>query len=259
MAHHSAKSLQRGFTLIELLVVIAIIALLAAILFPVFAKAREKARQTTCASNERQLDIATTQYAEDFDEVLPSAYFGASGSGTTWDTVIDPYVKMGTMGGGGQSGRGGQVYSCPDDVGQHYRYGGVGVLGARSYSIVRGSNGAQGTPFNKIAAPATTLLFAEQPVPGTPSGTGNVTGYTTYAWVDAANSPTSNTGKLGPSAPNHSDGWNYAFCDGHVKWMRPENTVSTAGVTYPFTLSNGSKCSGTLGSPCGLWTVDEAD
>jgi len=62
---------KRGFTLIELLVVIAIIAILAAILFPVFAKVREKARQTSCLSNEKQLGLAITQYVQDYDEKLP--------------------------------------------------------------------------------------------------------------------------------------------------------------------------------------------
>ncbi len=71
----------RGFTLIELLVVIAIIAILAAILFPVFAKAREKARQTACLNNQKQINIATTIYAQDHDEMLPSAdtFWGALG------------------------------------------------------------------------------------------------------------------------------------------------------------------------------------
>ncbi|MFH1910322.1 MAG: prepilin-type N-terminal cleavage/methylation domain-containing protein, partial [bacterium] len=62
---------KRGFTLIELLVVIAIIAILAAILFPVFAKAREKARQTSCLSNLKQIDLAVLQYAQDYDEMMP--------------------------------------------------------------------------------------------------------------------------------------------------------------------------------------------
>ena len=65
---------RRGFTLIELLVVIAIIAILAAILFPVFAKAREKARQITCTSNEKQLGLAFLQYVQDYDETYPSTY-----------------------------------------------------------------------------------------------------------------------------------------------------------------------------------------
>ncbi len=66
------RSESPAFTLIDLLVVIAIIAILAAILFPVFAQAREKARQTVCLSNERQLGLALLQYAQDYDETLPS-------------------------------------------------------------------------------------------------------------------------------------------------------------------------------------------
>ncbi len=66
---------KQGFTLIELLVVIAIIAILAAILFPVFAQAREKARQTTCASNEKQMGLAILQYQQDYDEMFPMMHY----------------------------------------------------------------------------------------------------------------------------------------------------------------------------------------
>jgi len=82
-----------GFTLIELLVVIAIIAILAAILFPVFARAREKARQTTCTSNVRQLMTATAMYVSDYDGLYPmSAYFTTLGV-STFNTAVIPYVK----------------------------------------------------------------------------------------------------------------------------------------------------------------------
>src|SRR5258707_9076849 len=87
--NRSAKRTRAGFTLIELLVVIAIIAILAAILFPVFSKVREKARQTTCLSNEKQLGLGITQYLQDNDEMYP---FGVINAGP---------AKIGGSGGGG--------------------------------------------------------------------------------------------------------------------------------------------------------------
>src|SRR3954468_5235423 len=85
----------RGFTLLELLVVIAIIAILAAILFPVFAKARESARRSTCLSNTRQLGTAILMYAQDYDEILapPSVGTCQTADSFGWGDLIQPYAK----------------------------------------------------------------------------------------------------------------------------------------------------------------------
>jgi len=88
------KGQRRGFTLIELLVVIAIIAILAAILFPVFAQAREKARAVACLSNLKQVGMATRMYSQDYDEVLVPNYLFTSGSYRAWwPDILAPYVK----------------------------------------------------------------------------------------------------------------------------------------------------------------------
>src|SRR5713101_5168226 len=94
----------RGFTLIELLVVIAIIAILAAILFPVFAQAREKARQTMCLSNVKQMALGAYMYAQDYDEqVVPrTVIFPGMAAGLPWQSLIAPYVKND------------KVYACPN-------------------------------------------------------------------------------------------------------------------------------------------------
>src|SRR3954469_17430376 len=93
----------RGFTLIELLVVIAIIAILAAILFPVFARARENARRAACQSNLKQIGLGIAQYTQDYDERLP----GVGGQNTTysWRSRIDPYIKST------------QIFLCPSGNG----------------------------------------------------------------------------------------------------------------------------------------------
>jgi prepilin-type N-terminal cleavage/methylation domain-containing protein/prepilin-type processing-associated H-X9-DG protein len=95
-------SWSRGFTLIELLVVIAIIAILAAILFPVFAQAREKARSSTCLSNQKQTGLAFSMYAQDYDETLPLSYIQTTDQ--WWEDVVNPYIKATNRGG---------ILSCP--------------------------------------------------------------------------------------------------------------------------------------------------
>lgn len=123
MGHCRGNSVtNRGFTLIELLVVIAIIAILAAILFPVFATAREKARQSTCASNEKQLSLAMIQYSQDYDEMYPSGAINVpcstgacSGSGNmTWQGAILPFlgIKQGTTSAGWAKQS--SLFQCPD-------------------------------------------------------------------------------------------------------------------------------------------------
>jgi len=112
MHHHTSRRKAVGFTLIELLVVIAIIAILAAILFPVFAQAREKARQTSCLSNTKQIGLGLYMYVEDYDELMPTAFAavavingGDPGCPIDFESQIAPYVKNQ------------QLYKCPSDGG----------------------------------------------------------------------------------------------------------------------------------------------
>jgi len=111
--------IRKGFTLIELLVVIAIIAILAAILFPVFAQARERARDITCVSNEKQMGLGALMYIQDYDEAFPESYYTrADGSIQFWTDCIYPYMKNGTQiknWAGDMQGTGaGGVFTCPD-------------------------------------------------------------------------------------------------------------------------------------------------
>ncbi|MBC8101302.1 MAG: DUF1559 domain-containing protein [Cytophagales bacterium] len=148
-----------GFTLIELLVVIAIIAILAAILFPVFAQAREKARQTACLSNMKQISTATMMYTQDYDEVFPrsiffkdpSAPYSNFDANITWDVVVAPYIKNGRagarIGANGVDdfsivGKGGEVFACPSDSKDRVDYLPDGQFGRRTYALVSSWRGA---------------------------------------------------------------------------------------------------------------------
>jgi len=93
MIDNLKKQFFKGFTLIELLVVIAIIAILAAILFPVFAQAREKARQITCLSNVKQIALAVLMYTQDYDGSFPLLNNKSDWSGQSWNIVVTPYIQ----------------------------------------------------------------------------------------------------------------------------------------------------------------------
>lgn len=140
---------RKGFTLIELLVVIAIIAIIAAILFPVFASAREKARQASCLSNEKQIGLAFLQYQGDFDEMNP---MGANwyGEGNGWAGEIYPYVKSAN------------VFVCPDDGGKAIP---VVSYGYNNDNVADGSSvtpcPAIGLILSKYISPAKTVLLFE--------------------------------------------------------------------------------------------------
>jgi prepilin-type N-terminal cleavage/methylation domain-containing protein/prepilin-type processing-associated H-X9-DG protein len=134
--HRSRRGshLGAGFTLIELLVVIAIIAILAAILFPVFAQAREQARKATCISNMKQLGLAFMMYVQDYDETFPmNQYFASPDHQTlqrTWADEVGPYVKNGDTFIDGDDkvtvrySGGGGAYKCPSfPIDQSYNYG----------------------------------------------------------------------------------------------------------------------------------------
>jgi prepilin-type N-terminal cleavage/methylation domain-containing protein/prepilin-type processing-associated H-X9-DG protein len=176
----------RGFTLIELLVVIAIIAILAAILFPVFAKAREKARQTSCLSNTRQMTTACLSYAQDYDEKLPfatpgcvavSALPGGGWSGgnspatNPWWVAIDPYQKnaqilicpsskVDWINNGGGCGGGHCAKRVPGQLGLNYGY----EIAIGSHMSGAGNTSCCGSRSGKIAAlvaPSESVMLAD--------------------------------------------------------------------------------------------------
>jgi prepilin-type N-terminal cleavage/methylation domain-containing protein/prepilin-type processing-associated H-X9-DG protein len=194
---------RKGFTLIELLVVIAIIAILAAILFPVFAKAREKARQSSCLSNCKQLALGCLQYAQDYDETLAPGYIG--GPYPEWYTVIMPYVKNT------------QILQCPSFTYTGNSYGYNTRLSA-------------GVRLSTLAKSAETLLIAD----GARFPTAGVSG-PPASWVPDSNChwqicfPLYGNWNGGSCTGNactrrlhvrHNEGANVAFCDGHAKWTR---------------------------------------
>ena len=225
-----------GFTLIELLVVIAIIAILAAILFPVFAKAREKARGTACTSNLKQLSIGLAQYTQDYDEFFPCGKYQAAGAGANggqgWAGQVFSYVKSQN------------IFVCPDDP----------TLPATNFSIMsyeynqlldsKYGNNPGTISLAKLNAPANIVCIYEvqgaqvawfQANPYIDASSPAQIGYPGY--YAGASSIKYATGNMGApftspayytTTPVHTEGSNWLAADGHVKWLRGEK-VSNGG------------------------------
>ncbi len=200
-----------GFTLIELLVVIAIIAILAAILFPVFARAREKARQTSCLSNVKQLSLGMLMYIQDYDEMFPT-WSGAPSP--LWAHQIQPYVKNW------------QIYKCPSNDlwsaapavwgGQTFPAGLPNYC--FTYPLWDGRPAPQGhgaptrlaviqTPADKyMCFDANSLIFGSE---------GGILSSSVCAqWSCGSNIATTHQWKV-----PHNGGVNIGFIDGHAKWQ----------------------------------------
>jgi prepilin-type N-terminal cleavage/methylation domain-containing protein/prepilin-type processing-associated H-X9-DG protein len=216
------RSAPKGFTLIELLVVIAIIAILAAILFPVFAQAREKARAITCVSNEDQLGLGMLQYLQDNNEAYPMVqYYDNLGQPVSWETAILPYIKNGTsttyMGHTYAYGVGG-VWSCPDFPSDQPAQYGVSLElcqeGQGTYNYTTAHPGVINTiKDGQVTTPAETIMMVEK------GQAANVAGQS-YSYASPYFDPTESnwTNPIGPivNGVRHTEMCNSLFADGHV-------------------------------------------
>ena len=246
---HSRSTNRKGFTLIELLVVIAIIAILAAILFPVFQKVRKNARRISCASNLKQLSLGVTQYTQDADELLPSINYGTNGaqdvaspppvgwvSYTTFNNATTGTIFDVTKGGLYPYVKSKGVYVCPDDTsgqtnGNSYEMNSCltvyqtflpGVTTGKSLASIDSSSG--------------TLLLCEENAQNTTANDGN--------FFYGSSGPTIK----GDQVPlRHSNGNNFAFVDGHVKYYQISQNAATAA-TQARDLQQGYDLNNTSGS-----------
>jgi len=234
---------RQGFTLIELLVVIAIIAILAAILFPVFAKVREKARQTACASNMKQIDLALLEYVQDYNETYPSLGNNGGPQGFIgWSMMLQPYIKNYN------------IFTCPSNKNTNtYFNSSSGTSPAYPANGVVNDYGAN---YTYAQSPLNTPyggLFAYQTGPGvevsqvkSPSNC--------IAIAEMANNSfyfqvqldvTSQAGaQYSPLFAGHTGFSNYSFADGHVKALVPFATVG------PNDGGSGQE---------NMWTIDNVD
>ena len=224
----------KAFTLIELLVVIAIIAILAAILFPVFGRARENARRSSCQSNLKQIGLGLLQYAQDYDERMAPMVNQSNGF-QFWPNLIFPYVKSK------------QIFDCPSFTNASNNTVQTGSGDRLSYGyntgIMSGSGDVLGNPaglslsaFNNVAELGvifeTNLDADGDRGGGYGGGGGPYNGGYPIAWFDNSTAPTYFNVVSNVAYPHgrHFDGLNVAFADGHVKFVRL-STVRTPPAT----------------------------
>jgi prepilin-type N-terminal cleavage/methylation domain-containing protein/prepilin-type processing-associated H-X9-DG protein len=207
----------RGFTLIEVLVVIGIIAILAAILFPAFARAREKARQASCQSNLKQIFLANAMYASDYDETFTPVSRPSSvvpGNGVWWMILLQPYVKNL------------QVLQCPDY--RDARWCGMGDCEANIGQVHWRYNGGYGINWGNYldgevwppTAPYSTPAGQSESALDDAVGTILVTESNCVVAAPGENGRAGHSRFDPQLVRRHNDGFNVLFCDGHVKWLK---------------------------------------
>jgi len=213
-----------AFTLIELLVVIAIIAILAAILFPVFAQAREKARQASCLSNMRQMGLAVNMYAQDYDESFPLDSHTGTNASWVWLHTLEPYTKNKLL------------YRCPSDPSTNWTTPLPGFRTVRKTSYITNfwmlpklgvdELTTHCTGYNTLAsvkAPARTIYISE----AKPNAT--IDHYHSAAWRWPNDCGTFFLPEDELAMNWHLGGANYTFVDGHARWLRFEQTWTPDG------------------------------
>jgi prepilin-type N-terminal cleavage/methylation domain-containing protein/prepilin-type processing-associated H-X9-DG protein len=238
--------MKKGFTLIELLVVIAIIAILAAILFPVFAAAREKAKSITCTSNQKQIGLALMQYVQDYDETWPAWDRGVNNvTDKFWQFQVQPYLKS--------TG----VWMCPDNK-ETIKADAIGDLADGTKMIADYAGNINGDPNGPYASSDTSNgqgMFGAIQSPGvkdsevlSPSSTiatVEVDGLgSTWSWLPL--NCCQNWSGASFNVP-HQGRSNYLFADGHVKSLAPYDTVRGCNLS-------GSNIACTSGN--NMWTRD---
>jgi prepilin-type N-terminal cleavage/methylation domain-containing protein/prepilin-type processing-associated H-X9-DG protein len=237
---------KQAFTLIELLVVIAIIAILAAILFPVFAKVREKARQTACVSNEKQISLGMLMYEQDYDGYFPSDTFFAgityeSGQWLNTMMLVCPYLKAPN------------VWACPSNpYSQKAMNYGTTNFAFASYALNMQlfDSVYYGAPHTEafIQEPSSKIMLGEAVAYANGSAAppnGNGAGWDSLGWSYWTG--TTADGWQTEGFCHNTGTMNVAYCDGHVKAVRPENTAGANGQINGwgiFTDNNGGSCSG---------------